>query len=391
MRRVPWLPLLCLLLTSPAAANIAQSLPDPAVLGAPAAAPADASLRIDAEQLSFDCRHEGDLPVCRFEARYTFSNQADAARTAVAAFYGVHARDVRALQDGRSILHPLDAATLRALDGRVLHGAGAPALRKEALTRTGLRITVGGRRAAEVVVSGRILPGRYFRAGYDRSVPETRHLLLGGAVPRSQRFDLQYLVAPIRTWGPAPEIAVRLSYPARWRVALRCTGAGARQPRIDRRVDGSRVSERFRVAGQQTDALLLQIEAPRRLYNGGVLLGIGGNLDDSGGLRTRFGYEIALPEWLLWSLALDTNFRDDLVLAPGLELATRSYLGFIPSLGLGVGAPIRLAPERRAGVRAQLTVHWPLLGWVTCFDIYPGAGFSEPRRFQVAMLAQIGI
>ena len=79
------------------------------------------------------------------------------------------------------------------------------------------------------------------------------------------------------------------------------------------------------------------------------------------------------------------------MLTPGLELATRSFMVIIPSLGIGAGMPIRLVDDRRVGIRAQVTVHWPLLGWVTCFDVYPGPGFSEPRRFQVAMLAQIGL
>jgi hypothetical protein len=91
------------------------------------------------------------------------------------------------------------------------------------------------------------------------------------------------------------------------------------------------------------------------------------------------------------SLALDASFRDDLVLAAGAEAATRSYAAIIPSLGVGLGVPLRLYPERQVGLRAQLTVHWPFLGWVTCFDVYPAADLSAPRRFQVALLAQLGL
>ena len=73
-----------------------------------------------------------------------------------------------------------------------------------------------------------------------------------------------------------------------------------------------------------------------------------------------------------------------------MPASTPSVL-ILPSLGFGLGMPVRVVEERRVGLRVQLTVQWPVLGWVTCFDIYPGQGFSEPRRFQVSMLAQIGL
>ncbi len=273
-------------------------------------------------------------------------------------------------------------------------------------------------------------PGRYFSPSYTLPVPRSRHLLLGGKPERSQAFHLDYLISPIRSWGPAPAIALTIRRPARWDVALRClrrapvpvasppasppasgpasaslsASAPARLPlralrpalyaacpEARRAEEGSTLVERLTLPGEEVDELNLELRLPPRIfYNGGILAGIGGNLDDSGGLRARFGYEIAAPEWLLFSLSVDTNFKDDVVLTPTFEAATPSLL-FLPSLGLGVGMPVRLVEERRVGVRVQLSVHWPVLGWVTSFDIFPGQGFSEPRRFQVSMLAQIGL
>jgi hypothetical protein len=63
---------------------------------------------------------------------------------------------------------------------------------------------------------------------------------------------------------------------------------------------------------------------------------------------------------------------------------------FIPSLGLGVGVPVRVLPEASTGIRLQLTVQWPLVGFVTSFDIYPGLDTSDPRMFQAGMFAQFG-
>jgi len=382
--------LLLAALPGAARANLAQSRPRPGVLGG-AATSGPTPIRVVAEELEFRCASEHRLPVCRFEARYRFRNPAPTPQAADAVFYGVDATELRALQDGRPIGRELPAIERRQVGQELARGSDVLASPGGRVSRAGLRIELPAGGTALVAVEGRIAPGRYFEAGYQISVPRARHLLLGSAAPRSNLFHLEYLVSPIRTWGPAPEIAVSVSYPRSWQLQVLARPGSLLRP--ERSAAGGRLVERFRIEGARVDTLTLAMEVPPPLpFNGGLLLGIGGNLDDSGGLRARFGYEIAAPEWLLLSLAVDTNFRDDVVLAPGIEAATPSILGIIPSLGVGLGAPVRLVErDRRVGLRVQLTVHWPILGWVTCFDLYPGQGFDEPRRFQVAMLAQIGL
>jgi hypothetical protein len=383
--------IICVLAAAPAArANLAQSRPYPAVIG-DVGASAPSALRVTGEQLTFSCSDERGRPLCRFEALYTFRNQTSSPAAADAVFLGVDAGELRVTQDGRPIGRELDASMQRTVDATLARGERRPGTQ---LTSAGLRIALERGRTARVSVAGRIAPGRYFQAGYDIPLPRTRHMLLGASPPRSNTFHLEYLISPIRSWGsPAPEIAVSVSYPRAWKLSVRATGGPTERPDATRANAGRRrVVESFRVAGQSVDKLWLEIQAPPPLpFHGGPFAGVGGNLDDSGGLRARFGYEIAAPEWLLLSLAVDTNFRDDVVLAPGVEAASRSFAGIIPSVGLGLGLPVRLVEERRVGLRVQLTVHWPILGWITCFDVYPGRGFSEPRRFQVGMLAQIGL
>jgi hypothetical protein len=400
---LPFVLLLLLALAAPPArANIAQARPNPALLDGPRLDGASA-LRVLGEELELDCEEERGEPICRFTARYRFVNPSPTRQVALAAFYGVRTSELELVQDGRAVGRQLTAEQAQRLDRAAATGRGLGDV-----TRAGMELSVEAGRTALVTVRGRMAPGRYFSPSYALPVPRSRHLLLGGKPERSNRFHLDYLIAPIRSWGPAPAIAVTIRRPARWELALGCPrgsagdsleGARARPlaprpttcPAIRREHDGRRVVERLTIAGGEVDELNLAIELPPRLlWNGGVLAGIGGNLDDSGGLRARFGYEIAAPEWLLISLSVDTNFRDDLVLTPTIEAATPSVL-ILPSLGLGVGMPVRLVEDRRVGVRVQLTVHWPILGWVTCFDIFPGQGFSEPRRFQVSMLAQIGL
>lgn len=392
--------LLSALASSPARANIAQARPYPALLDGPRL-DGPSALRVVSEELELACEEERGEPVCRFTARYRFVNPSTTRQVALCAFYGVRASELELVQDGRAVGRPLTPEQVRRLDAAAATHRGVGEV-----TRAGMELSVEAGRTAEVTVRGRLAPGRYFSPSYALPVPRSRHLLLGGKPERSNTFHLDYLIAPIRSWGPAPAIAVTVRRPARWELTLACPRRGpeaASQPRrsappiaascpaVRRELDGATVIERLTLAGEEVDELGLVIQLPPRiLYNGGVLAGIGGNLDDSGGLRARFGYEIAAPEWLLLSLSVDTNFKDDLVLTPTIEAATPSVL-ILPSLGLGVGMPVRLVEERRVGVRVQLTVHWPILGWVTCFDIFPGQGFSEPRRFQVSMLAQIGL
>jgi hypothetical protein len=86
----------------------------------------------------------------------------------------------------------------------------------------------------------------------------------------------------------------------------------------------------------------------------------------------RFGYEVAAPEWLLYAVHLDTDFRQDLVVAPHLDAALPT-LAFLPlSFAAGVGLPIRVTGAVEVGVRAQLTAQMLPLAFVVSFDVFPG-------------------
>ena len=56
----------------------------------------------------------------------------------------------------------------------------------------------------------------------------------------------------------------------------------------------------------------------------------------------------------------------------------------LPSLGLGLGVPIRLAPEARPGIRVQLRVS-VFASFVAPFDYFPGANEST----RVTLLGQV--
>lgn len=84
-----------------------------------------------------------------------------------------------------------------------------------------------------------------------------------------------------------------------------------------------------------------------------------------------------------FSATLDTDFRRRWVVTPLAEAASPAIL-FIPSLGAGIGLPIQLGREPRAGVRLQLDLHLYPLGFVTSVDLFPD-------DTQVTLLFQVGI
>jgi hypothetical protein len=71
---------------------------------------------------------------------------------------------------------------------------------------------------------------------------------------------------------------------------------------------------------------------------------------------------------------------------PMVTAATDSIFVIIPSVGLGVGVPVQLAPDLRVGGRVALDVHFPLIGFVAALDLYPTAGL-----YQVSLLGQVGL
>jgi hypothetical protein len=80
------------------------------------------------------------------------------------------------------------------------------------------------------------------------------------------------------------------------------------------------------------------------------------------------GYEVALPFWLIHRVEVNTYFRDRTVIAPSTEAAT-PFLLVIPSLSAGLGIPISIRPHADIGVRFQMSIQYPFLGFVAFADM----------------------
>ncbi|HVH99149.1 MAG TPA: hypothetical protein VM869_10575 [Enhygromyxa sp.] len=104
--------------------------------------------------------------------------------------------------------------------------------------------------------------------------------------------------------------------------------------------------------------------------------------------RLRAGYEVAAPPFMLYSLAVEGDAVEELMLIPAVEVASFSMTGVIPSGGLGVGVPVMLLPEPLVGFRLQWGAVWPFVGLLGSFDVYPRPGAPAMRG---ALMLQITI
>jgi hypothetical protein len=105
--------------------------------------------------------------------------------------------------------------------------------------------------------------------------------------------------------------------------------------------------------------------------------------------RLRAGWEFAGPPLLLYSVAVESDAVEELMLIPAIEVASPIMLGgFFPSGGVGVGAPVMLLPDPLAGVRTQLSLSWPYVGLIGSVDVYPRPDTPAVRG---ALMLQVSI
>lgn len=355
----------------------------------------ETAMTVDDERLSFVCAEEKGIPACAFEARYTLRNPARAREDIAVAFYGVGTRGVAVKVDGVNATGTPSKEDLEALDVAVdelQREPGAPerpaARRADGprVDRVGFTLVAEPGTRHEIVVTGTAVGGeRFVPHGYGNSAVEARHVLFG--TRRSPKiYDLEYLLAPIRTWKGEPKIDVRITYPSGWRIAI----SGEAAPGWSRGREGANTVLARSMTAKDAAALEMEIEPPITAFrNGGPLIGIGGTTGDFKGVRGRIGYEVAAPDWLLYSATVDTDFRKRFIVTPMIEAASPAFL-ILPSFGLGVGAPIQVAPVKRVGARIQGDLHLYPVGFVTSVDIYPRFGASGGFT-EVSLLAQIGL
>jgi hypothetical protein len=267
------------------------------------------------------------------------------------------------------------------------------------LVRTGFLLAVEPGQARTIEARGSVGLGPVFGGSIQPAPPTlARHPLLGRTLSKG-RYYLDYLVSPIRSWAEAGPIQITVRYPARWGFS----GGFAASPEVKedpgfksaapagwaRAEQGELAVATLRASAESGSRLVLELEADEPLpHRGGPLLGFGGMFGDGGGFQMRFGYEIAAPSWLFYSINLDTDFRSRFVAAPVVEAVT-PWFWLVPWVGAGLGMPVRVRPDTGVGIRFQASMGWGPLALVTSFDLFPGAASGSAERFRVTMLGQI--
>jgi hypothetical protein len=320
-------------------ANIGASQPDPATGGVEWSA----QVAVTAETLEFDCVAVDSEPRCTFVATYELAPATEEPAPISVRFIGAKASDV----------------TFE-LDGRPFRGV----------------LTL--QRPGRLVARGTMQPGRFQVPSYARSAMSVRHPVFGTPVPRSDRFDFEYAIWPIRSWaGPPPRVSVRLRVPRGWKVEIADdVGPLHGEPDGSLQIDAATVSD-----------LRVRLDLPpRTAFFGGPFLGLGWMSGE--GVWTRVGYEVASPSLIFYGLSVETDLRRAVAIVPTVSFASESILGVIPSLSLGAGFPMEfLNGPPRLGGRLQLGLQWPYVGVIGGVDLFGDAGLAL-RGF---VMLQVGL
>ncbi len=91
-----------------------------------------------------------------------------------------------------------------------------------------------------------------------------------------------------------------------------------------------------------------------------------------------------------YSLSVETDFREQLVLTPLTQYATPQVI-LLPSVGLGVGVPVQVLPDVRPGLRLLADLHFGPVGAALSWDHYPRLREGSDSFSRLALLFQVGL
>lgn len=320
--------------------------------------------RLEAERVDYDC---DEAARCQASVHWTFILEPSADNTVL--FY-VERADVQSIHvDGRSVeLEP----------HRLPHVVSRPRLRS-GIEWGWYEVTLpalGGR--IDVVVSARLHPVSASEAPLRIPAQRMRHPVL---VQDARSVEVYYGGATDTVRArelPAPvHRSVSVRYRRPWRLG---------RARAWSRAPGGE-SRRVEASGDYDRATLeLRSGAP---LPGGPLLGVGVGFGHGRPRPVlRAGWELGSHPRLHHSLVVESDLRRAHVVA-ATDVSTHGFLFIVPSLSVGVGLPIRIAPRARVGLRTQAAIIWPVVGVVGTFDVFPDR--RGPGDLQGAVMLQLAI
>ena len=346
-------------------------------------------LRVLHEVLDLDCREDyARFGACTFTATYDLANETDDVVTARGAFYGVDAGDTaKVTLDGQAL------PELRGQEARIAIDATYKQNLERSLIEDGPRHSEGRKVATFELTLAPRGHGALVFAGTLHAIAkdwETSPYQANGLMTRHMYFvkengkttaHYRYLIYPIRAWRGDPEIDVRirlgssLDFHGGTQNSDGAYAAPSGQRAAHWTTDDAGVQHaRFRASEVATLDWTVELPSPR-LIPGGPTLGIGGRLDRPE-LRLRAGVEASiLSPIVIEGLHIETDASKQWTVIPTVEAATPDLFIIIPSAAAGVGVPVRVESGQpvRVGGRAQITLHFPLIGVVFPIDYYPSS------------------
>lgn len=241
-------------------------------------------------------------------------------------------------------------------------------------------------------LTGRVMLARAAPPGLPQTEAiRARHPLLSTG-PEVEVRGLVYSRAVTRHFTAAPEdVVIRARLPSGHRLHV----GGDDVTVVSDGADGGWQELRVHRPDSEADPYVTieiregAVDFPIR--NGGPFLALGGVVLAPSGLIlesifwARLGYEVGILDWLIVSVAAETDFVDRFAVGAMLEAASPSF-GLPPSFSIGVGSAIRVLPQPTASLRlaAGLTIF--SVGFEALFDYFP----SE-SGFTITLLGRAGL
>jgi hypothetical protein len=197
------------------------------------------------------------------------------------------------------------------------------------------------------------------------------------------RYFVTY--SPGGPYAAAPaQMAVDLDVPASWRLERDRNAVRHARRRRARELRMPATDEPYDPHGN------LAFDRPLRLDPGGPVLAAGLGWGPEGlRPRLRAGWELAWPHMLVHSLVVETDAMHRVLVVPSLEPTFLGWPRFYPDLGAGLGVPVQVVPDPRAGVRVQARLGFFMVHLIGTFDHFP-ATHDLPVQRLGSLLLQMG-
>lgn len=194
--------------------------------------------------------------------------------------------------------------------------------------------------------------------GAEMTAVEARHPVLGGDSSAAPAHPVMFRWS--ENWAGVRARNFDVRYPSGWKLhgsQWRAQGAVAERS----------VTKEISSSDAPVDVDLRRLQPAVPVVHGGPVVAAGSALGE--GFRMRYGYELGVFDWMLPSLNADVDYAGLLVVTPAVDAATAAKLP-MPSLAAGLGLPVRLRPDTRAGGRLKLSAVMGI-GLEATIDYYP--------------------